>query len=236
MSPASIAFEIVVIGIQFLILVGVCIGMFFGYTWFPFHKLKGWIPVLSIVMIGVSYTIGLIEQHLLVDLLGFYRDRKRGETLKDILPVDSPASPSQDMLPLIVMSGLPQIYKYLNQLHNQCRLLLATTFNVFLGFPLICIYFSFIRLEPYLLMILVVATANVFLGMPLICIYFSFILSEPYLLVILLFLGIAFYFLHHTLGAFYHTFTLRMALAYKMVKKRKEVGNEGLQDREEVVY
>lgn len=161
--------------------------MFFGYTWFPFYTLKGLIPVLSIGMIGVSYTIGLIEQYVLVTMLRRKRERIREKTLEKLSPVFSSGSAKEDML-LTVMSESPQSYKYLNQLHNQCRLLVATTANVLLVLPIFILYLFRIRFNVYL---------SVFF--------------------VLVFIAFA-YFLSHTSKVFYIYFTKRAGLIYMRVK------------------
>lgn len=200
MSPASVTFEIIVIGIQFLIVFGLYIWMFLGYGWL--NELKEWIPVLSIGIIGASYTIGIIEQYAIIAILRPLRQRIRGKTLEKLSHVFSTASVKEHVL-LDVMLESPESYYYLNQLLNQCRLLVATTANFLLCFPVLIIYFCRIR--------------------------FNFYASVGF---VLIFIGFAL-FLSHTSKTFYIYFTQKQGLIYMKVKgKEGENLTGGKQDAE----
>src|SRR5581483_5499213 len=60
MGTTSLVVETVIIGFQSLVWIMLIIFIVFGYDWLDLSKLKDWSTIISLALLGVSYTLGII--------------------------------------------------------------------------------------------------------------------------------------------------------------------------------
>lgn len=60
MGTTSIVVEMVIIGFQVLVWITLITFAFFGYDWIHVSKLKDWTTIISVALVGISYTLGIV--------------------------------------------------------------------------------------------------------------------------------------------------------------------------------
>src|ERR1051325_5492741 len=68
MSTTTLIVEVVIIGFQALIWMVLIILVFLGYDWIDLSKLKDWATPISLAVISISYTLGVIFNTVLNSL------------------------------------------------------------------------------------------------------------------------------------------------------------------------
>ncbi|MBI1803168.1 MAG: hypothetical protein HY033_12100 [Ignavibacteriae bacterium] len=125
MTAKSLLVEIVIIGFQ--ILTWICLLTFSiaGYEWIHFEVLKDWIPVISITLFAVSYTLGLIFDNFVVS--PFFSGIHPLQVIKRHGKLEFPEKPHYMMLYIRCFNN--DVAQYLDRLLNQARVLKSTSVN-----------------------------------------------------------------------------------------------------------
>jgi hypothetical protein len=70
MGTTALIVEMVIIGFQVLIWMSLLLITIFGYHWIDFSRLKDWSTIISIALIGISYTLGIVFDSFIRSLFG----------------------------------------------------------------------------------------------------------------------------------------------------------------------
>jgi hypothetical protein len=119
----SIIFELVLVGFQVLIWVSLLVLTVFGYDWLDLEGLKAWSGQLSIGLVGVAYTFGLIFDKAVGSLpYKWVFGGGRLTTMGDL--------PSPLVMRMEILTRKPEVYGMLDRRINQHRLVRSTVFNL----------------------------------------------------------------------------------------------------------
>jgi len=154
MVASPLTYEFIIIGGEVLIWMWLGVSMFFCPNWIPYAELKAWTPLLSVAVLGVAYTMGVISDrffgliHLLLgkfEVVRNIRERLLGLIYKLDLGSSNASSeahkkPSLEEIGTIMIKS-PEVYKFLVQSNRLFCLLRGTFFNAlpmaFFGIPYI---------------------------------------------------------------------------------------------------
>ncbi len=117
MTTTALIVEFVIIGFQALVWILLIILTIFGYEWIDLPKIKEWTIPISLALIALSYTLGLISNVYAWLIL----ERFLPNTYK--LKTTSVA---------IITIKYPDVLDYFERKINQVRLLRATSLNLLL--------------------------------------------------------------------------------------------------------
>jgi hypothetical protein len=76
MGTTALIVEMVIIGFQVLIWMSILLITIFGYQWIDLSKLKDWSTTISLALIGISYTLGIVFDSFIRTLFGRLEFRK----------------------------------------------------------------------------------------------------------------------------------------------------------------
>ena len=128
MTTTSLVIEIVIIGFQALIWILLIVFTLFDYSWINPTKLKDWSTLLSLGVICISYTLGIIFDHFTSSLfapLEYSNRRNRWWTNED-----PKASPAQMRAYIIATNS--NVSEYIGKGINRIRLVRGTALNLIL--------------------------------------------------------------------------------------------------------
>lgn len=77
MGTTALIVEMVIIGFQVLIWMVLITLFVFGYNWIDVSKFKDWVTLISIALVGVSYTLGIIFDGFIATLFAPWEYRSR---------------------------------------------------------------------------------------------------------------------------------------------------------------
>jgi len=60
MGTTSLIVEMVIIGFQVLVWMTLIVFVVFGYNWIDLSKLKDWTTIISLALVGIAYTLGIV--------------------------------------------------------------------------------------------------------------------------------------------------------------------------------
>jgi len=127
MATTALIFEIIIIGFQVMVWIALSLSIFFGQTWLQaFDRFSDWELIVSALLLGLSYTLGLIFNRVIEEL--FFRYSRVRQLLDDL-----PEHPM--VLRVRIWTQNAEAADRLEVWARECALLRATAVNA----PLISI-------------------------------------------------------------------------------------------------
>lgn len=135
MNTTVLIVEVLLIGFQVLIWISLSILNIFGYQWIDPSKLTGWAPLISLALIGVSYTFGIIFNSLVASaylpwmkkLVSKWRQSYFAAYKRDDLSLINTRQ-----MRFYVMMKSPDVSHYLRRQLHRTQLLRGTSVNFFI--------------------------------------------------------------------------------------------------------
>ena len=115
----------VIIGFQVLVWMMLVVFTVFGYEWIDLSKLKDWTTILSVALVGASYTLGIVFDSLMATLFAPWESRSRM-----FLPKEATENPGR--MRAYIMAKNPDASEELLKRANRNSLLRATSINLVL--------------------------------------------------------------------------------------------------------
>jgi hypothetical protein len=76
MGTTALIVEMVIIGFQVLIWMSILLLTIFGFHWIDLSKLRDWSTTISLALIGISYTLGVVFDSFIRSLFGHLEFKK----------------------------------------------------------------------------------------------------------------------------------------------------------------
>ncbi len=127
MSTTALIVEVVIIGAQVLAWMGLAITALFGTQWLDLQSLKEWAAPISLGVIALSYTLGMVFDTMVASFFAPWSMRSRGVPWAAHQFPESPAR-----MRVYVMLNHHEAFQDLERRFNQSRLLRATVLNLLL--------------------------------------------------------------------------------------------------------
>ena len=131
MGTTSLIVEMVIIGFQVLVWMVLIVLIVFGYDWVDFQKLKDWATILSVILIGASYTLGIVFDSFMASLYAPWERRSwkwLPEEIKEGMARGEKVSPGH--MRAYLMTASPEASEELNNRANRNSLIRATSLNL----------------------------------------------------------------------------------------------------------
>jgi hypothetical protein len=125
MGTTSIIVEMVIIGFQVLVWMTLVVLTVFGYQWIDLSKLKDWTTLLSVALVGTSYTLGIVFDSFIASLFAPWEYRSRMW-----LPDKITENPGR--MRAYIMAKNPDASEELLKRANRNSLIRATSLNLVL--------------------------------------------------------------------------------------------------------
>jgi hypothetical protein len=132
MSTTSILVEILIIGMQASVWLSIVILSLFGYQWVPssLALVKGWEALLSVLGLGLCYTLGIFVDRAADCLTILYHP---GDTLLKFSWIKRHADAAHRDMRMQVLCSANKATDFLAQIRSRIRIARATTLNIMIA-------------------------------------------------------------------------------------------------------
>ena len=125
MGTTSLIVEMVIIGFQVVVWMVLILLSIFGYEWIDLLKLKDWTTFISVVVVGTSYTLGIVFDSFTGSLFAPW-ERRSSRWLPERV------NESPGLMRAYIMAANPDASEELNNRANRNSLIRATSLNLIL--------------------------------------------------------------------------------------------------------
>jgi hypothetical protein len=120
MSTTALFVDLLIIGIQVAIWLGLLFLSLFGFDWIDRLKVQGWEATIGVLLLPVVYPVGVFIDHLADALLSRWRKRIRDKYVQD---------KSQTVMDLLMTAKDDKLSTYYDYLRIRIRISRSSAFN-----------------------------------------------------------------------------------------------------------
>ena len=129
MGTTALIVEMVIIGFQVLVWMALMVLTIFGYHWIDLSKLKDWSTIVSVALVGISYTLGIVFDSFIGSLFAPWEYSVQGRFI-DRSHTNSTVSFGQMRAYIIATNS--DVSDDLTKRNNRSSLVRATSLNLLL--------------------------------------------------------------------------------------------------------